>query len=345
MKRTPAGSGFVMPAEWETQDAVWLSWPHDEETFPDLASVKATYLAIVTAITRDEAVHLLVRDADDEREVLRMLAGCPGGVPANLVLHAMDYADVWIRDYGPGFIVNRQEHRLAMIDWTFNAWGNKYPALLEDDLVPGLMNRDLGLEVFSPGIVLEGGSIDVNGRGTVLTTEQCLLNSNRNPGLRKDEIETILSEYLGCRQVVWLKKGIAGDDTDGHIDDVARFVGEHTIVCAREERRDDENYQSLEENYRILSSGRDQLGSPFRVIPLPMPSPFGEPDRLPASYANFLVTNRSVLVPCFHDRNDRNAQAVLSSVFPGRKVVGIDCRALVAGQGAVHCISQQQPRP
>jgi agmatine deiminase len=343
--RTPAGCGFFMPAEWEDQDGIWFSWPHDEETFPDLRVVKEAYTAIISTICAHETVHLLVRDEDDAEEAAMLLFRKTPDVPANLVMHTMDYADVWVRDYGPSFIVNREKGRLAMVDWTFNAWGNKYPELLGDDLVPSLMNKELQVPVFSPGIVLEGGSIEVNGKGTVMTTEQCLLNPNRNPDLSKTDLEDVLSAYLGVRRVIWLRAGISGDDTDGHIDDVARFVDERTVVCAVEEDQDDENYLPLRENFDILSKETDQSGRPLRVIPLPMPGRVGDDHRFPASYVNFLITNQAVIFPKFNHANDQRAKMVLAAVFPGRQLVGIDCRALVHGLGAIHCISQQQPRP
>jgi agmatine deiminase len=344
-EQTPAGCGFFMPAEWEAQSGVWLSWPHDEETFPDLEGVKETYADIICAVCEHEHVHLLVRDTDDLKEAKNLIARrtCPS--PHNLVPHEVDYADVWIRDYGPSFIVNRERAEIAMVDWTFNAWGNKYPALLGDDLVPSIINEELRLTRFCPGIVLEGGSIDVNGRGMVMTTEQCLFHKNRNPDLSRTDLEEILCHYLGVLKVIWLKEGIAGDDTDGHIDDVARFVGERTVICAFEEDPEDENHLPLRENFRILSQETDLSGRPLNVIPLPLPGRVGDDRRLPASYANFLVTNRAVLFPVFNHPNDRKAKAVLESVFPGREPVGIDCRALVQGLGAIHCISQQQPLP
>jgi agmatine deiminase len=342
---TPADCGFFMPAEWEVQEGIWLSWPHDEETFPDLKEVKKAYTAIIRTVCEHEKVHLLVNDEDDVREVTLLLSGSRGSIPLNLELHTLDYTDVWIRDYGPSFVVNREKGMVAMIDWKFNAWGNKYPSLLHDDNIPTLMNKELNLIVFSPGIVLEGGSIEVNGKGAVMTTEQCLLNRNRNPEYPKEDIERLLSEYLGCNHFLWLKDGIAGDDTDGHIDDIARFVNDRTIVCSVEDDRDDENFRPLMENFSILSRETDQAGVPLRVIPLPMPGRIGDDHRLPASYANFLITNRSVLFPTFDHPNDRKAHAILASVFPGRKLVGIDCRALVNGLGAIHCITQQQPLP
>lgn len=341
---TPKEAGYFMPAEWEKQEAVWLSWPHGEDTFPDLSTVEMTYKKIILAICPHQTVSLCVRDEEAELAVVQHFRGekFPAGA---LKIHRIDYADVWIRDYGPTFVVNREKHELAMVNWQFNAWGNKYPHLLADDGIPLAMNQYLSLRTFYPGMVLEGGSIDVNGKGCVMTTEQCLLNQNRNPGLNRKEIEMILCEYLGCSHVIWLKEGIAGDDTDGHIDDVARFVDERTIVCSLEEDPTDENYAALRENYRILKSATDQDGNRFRVIPLPMPGRVGEEGRLPATYANFLITNQMVIMPEFNHPHDDTARMILGTVFPGHRIVGIDCRALVSGLGAVHCISQQQPVP
>jgi agmatine deiminase len=342
---TPSDCGYSMPAEWAVQDGIWLSWPHDEATFPELSLVKETYTTIIRVVCQHERVHLLVRDSCDADEVGEYLAGKDTGIPKNLVLHRIDYADVWIRDYGPTFLVNRRQKKLAMVDWKFNAWGNKYPELLGDDRIPSLINKELEIPVFNPGIVLEGGSIEVNGKGTVMTTEQCLLNKNRNPELSKADLETILKKYLGIRRIIWLKTGISGDDTDGHVDDIARFVDNGTVVCAVEEDAEEENYHPLKENFDILSNEIDQAGRPLRVLPLPMPDKVGDDQRFPASYANFLITNRTVLFPVFGTDRDILAESVLAKVFPGRHLAGIDCRALVHGLGTIHCISQQQPRP
>jgi len=339
---TPRKLGFSMPAEWDPHDAVWLAWPHDPETFGDLPAVEEAYLRIISALAPGEQVNLLVRDRTTEQRVRAMLLGA-GIDPGQVNLVPFDYADVWFRDYGPTFVVNRVDHSLGMVAWEFNAWGNRYPGLVRDSRIPSCLNGRLGLPLFRPGIVLEGGSIDVNGRGTVLTTEQCLLNPNRNPGLPKGEVGSYLREFLGASAVIWLKGGIAGDDTDGHIDDVARFVNPSTVVYAVEEDERDENYRNLKGNKRILGKARDQDGNPLTVIPIPMPGQSGEGTRLPASYLNFFIGNRAVLVPTFSDPNDEVALGILREAFPGRVVTGIDCRALIGGMGAIHCITQQQP--
>jgi agmatine deiminase len=340
---TPGKLGFSLPAEWEPHDSVWLAWPHDPETFSDIPAVEEAYLGIISALIPGEKVNLLVRDRAMERRVRDMLHRARID-PGQVNLFPFDYADVWFRDYGPAFVVNRADHALGMVAWEFNAWGGKYPGLIRDNRIPSCMNGWLGLPLFRPGIVLEGGSIDVNGRGTVLTTEQCLLNPNRNPGLPGGEVESSLKEFLGASTVIWLKGGIAGDDTDGHIDDVARFVNPTTVVYAVEEDEEDENYRILLENERILEGARDQDGNPLTIIPMPMPGRLGEGGRLPASYLNFFIGNRVVLLPLFSDPNDEKALGILREVFPEKKVTGIDCRALVEGMGAIHCITQQQPR-
>jgi len=232
---------------------------------------------------------------------------------------------------------------MAMVNWSFNAWGGKYPELGGDDIIPSVLGRSLHIPVFTPGMVLEGGSIDVDGRGTLITTEQCLLHPNRNPSLSREGIEQVLMDFLGVSRVIWLKGGIAGDDTDGHVDDVARFVDERTVVCALEKERGSDNYKILKENYEILRRTLAHDGSPLRVVPLPMP---GESEgSVPASYTNFYIGNGTVLVPTFNDPADRRALKTLRKVFPGRVVVGIDCSEMIRGMGAIHCVSQQFPSP
>ena len=342
LDRTPKALGYHMPAEWEHCDAVWLSWPHDRETFPDLAAVEMAYAGIIAALHGSETINLLVT-GEPMRTRVRAILEEVGVDTGGITFHIAEYADVWFRDYGPTFVVNREAGDLAMVHWTFNAWGEKYQELMGDTRIPLAMNRNMNLPIFTPGIVMEGGSIDVNGRGTVITTEACLLNPNRNPDLSREEIKACLEAYLGASHIIWLKRGIVGDDTDGHIDDVARFVNPTTVLCALEENEDDPNYEILKENYEILLASTDQDGNPLTVIPLPMPGTVGGEDRLPASYANFYIGNTVVLVPIFDHPNDDIALARIRQVFPDREVVGIDCTAMVAGFGAIHCITQQQP--
>lgn len=334
--------GYRMPAEWERHDSTWLAWPHDTTTFPEIEKVEETYVQIIDSLHESESVNLLVKDIAMKAKAEELLNKKDVDV-GKIHFTVFDYADVWIRDYGPVFVVNETEKKPAMLHWIFNAWGGKYEELMKDTRIPGMINKRMQLKYFKPGIVLEGGSIDVNGRGTLLTTEQCLLNKNRNPNLSKEEIEQYLKNYLGVSNIVWLKKGIAGDDTDGHVDDIARFVAPATVLCAYEDNENDENYPALKENYEILLDSRDQDGNNLKIIKLPMPGSVGGEQRLPASYANFYVGNKVVLVPVFGHENDRRALKIIQGVFPDRKVVGIDCTSLVYGFGAIHCITQQQP--
>lgn len=341
----PAALGFRMPAEWEPHRACWLSWPHDPLTFPDLPAAEACYVEIIHALNGHETVELLVKDEAMESHVRTMLLDA--GVDLESVcMHRFPYADVWFRDYGPTVLVHRDGTRRLLVGWHFDAWGGKYDALMADAVVPAELAELTGIPLTRPGITLEGGSIETNGAGTLLTTEECLLNPNRNPELTRGEVERYLRDYLGVRHVIWLGKGIAGDDTDGHIDDIARFSDEHTILLVVENDPDDLNYEVLQENLHRLESAVDQDGQPFRVVPLPMPAPVFDADglRLPASYANFYIGNGVVLVPVFGDPNDQRALDIIQEAFLGRLVRGIDCRGLVAGLGAIHCISQQEPR-
>jgi len=347
-QKTPAELGFYMPAEWHAHTATWLTWPKDPETWPGrIEQVERIYLELIAALAPHEVVNLLV-DNDATEHAVRRRCDFPGA--QNVRLHLVPTVDSWIRDYGPNFLVSRAIGAGAFNDWIFNAWGAKYEALREDDQIPRLLEPILQLPRFEPGIVLEGGAIDVNGNGCVLTTEQCLLNPNRNPQLSRVEIEDYLKNYLGVEKVLWLGEGIAGDDTDGHIDDIARFVAPNAIVCAVEDDPEDENYKLLQDNLARLKAMTDAQGRPFEIITLPMPGVIaGEStatrilERLPASYANFLIANDVVLLPIFGHANDARAIETLQRVFPDRRVVPINCEPLVWGMGTIHCLTQQQP--
>jgi agmatine deiminase len=261
--------------------------------------------------------------------------------------HVWGYADVWFRDYGPIFVLNKEKNQIAFVHWIFDAWGGKYKDLAGDTQIPYIVSNRLQQNNFRPGIVMEGGAVDTNGIGT-LTTEQCLLNPNRNPNLSKLEIEKYLKEYFGAKHVIWLKGGVAGDDTDGHIDNLARFVNPRTVLCAYEEDDKDENHAILKENYEMLMRSVDQDGNKLEVIKVPMPPGIttnvrGKMTRLPASYLNFYIANKIVLVPAYGHKNDSIAQEIIQKEFPDRKVIGINCRDLIFGMGAIHCIVQQQP--
>jgi agmatine deiminase len=309
-------------------------------TFEDLPAVERAFASMAAALSQHEHVEILLPDEDAAERASHLLVERGA---RHACLHPLKTADVWIRDYGPTFVVRRAAPRKAYVRWMFNAWGGKYDALLADDGVPDRLR--LGMPRFAPPIVMEGGSLDVNGAGSVLTTEQCLLHRNRNPGLNRSEIESWLRAYLGVVQVLWLARGIAGDDTDGHVDDVARFVGPRTIVTAYEEDRSDENFEPLDDAWRRLVAMADPQGRPFEVVRLPMPGRLmAGRRRLPASYANFYVGNRTVLLPVYGPRaRDERAARILRRCFPGRAVVPVDARALVYGYGSIHCATQQQP--
>ncbi len=342
----PAELGFRMPAEWEPHAATWLIWPHKCDSWPGrFEQVPRIWAQVARAVGEGELVRILVND-DEHLESARTALESVSLSAERVRFYRVPTDDAWIRDSGPTFLTRRCGGRveLAAVGWQFNAWGGKYPPWDLDAAVAGEVAKKLGVPFFQPGIVLEGGSIDVNGCGAVVTTESCLLHPNRNPGLSRAEIECCLKAYLGVRHVLWLSGGIAGDDTDGHVDDVARFVGPRTVVAAVESDPSDENYGPLRENFERLRRSTDQDGQPLRVVPLPMPAPrFHDGQRLPASYANFYIANGVVLVPVFGDPNDTVATEALQGLFPDRRVIPIPALDLVVGLGAVHCITQQQP--
>jgi agmatine deiminase len=338
----PAELGFSMPAEWAPHQATWISWPHNPETWPGvLEEAEAAMTAAVHALASGETVRINVLDADHEARV-RARLGAVAQTPA-VVFHRFPTNDAWCRDHGAIF-VRDDVGRLAAVDCGFNAWGGKYPPWELDDAIPAQMAQALGLARFAGGLVLEGGSIDVNGAGAVLTTEQCLLNENRNPVLSRADIERRLGLLFGVRQVLWLGDGIVGDDTDGHIDDITRFVAEDAVVTVVEPDRDDPNHAPLAENLERLHAMRLLDGRPLRIIELPMPAPLQrDGERLPASYGNFYIGNQVVLLPAFDQPGDEQAAEILASCFPGRRIVPIRANELVVGLGAFHCLTQQVP--
>ena len=339
-----AEAGYRMPAEWEPHASTWLAWPHNTDTWPDdLDRVRHCWVEMIRALAGAERVDLLVNDDGAQAEAAAALRR--GGLAAAVTFHRIPTVDVWIRDYGPTFVTRAAPTApLAFVDWRFNAWGEKYPEYLADDGVAPRINEALGLPAFTPEIVLEGGSIEVNGAGVCLVTEECLLNPNRNGGRAREDIEASLRSALGLSRILWLPAGMAGDDTDGHIDNLARFVDAGTVVCVVEQDPRDENHHALRENLRCLESATDARGGRLRVVALPQPDPVTAGGvRLPASYANFYVANGVVLVPLYGGPKDRAALEALAALFPGRKVVGIDARALILGLGGIHCVTQQQP--
>jgi len=340
----PRNLGYRFPAEWEKHEATWLTYPYLDDSFPGkLNNIYPSYLEFIKQISFGEKVRINVPDEIHKQMLIRQLT--ESGVDLNQVetfLHPSN--DVWCRDHGPAFVINPQsKHKKAIVSWEFNAWGNKYPADL-DNQIPDKIARDFMLPVFHPGIIMEGGSVEFNGNGTILTTKACLLNKNRNPHLTQQQIEKYLFDYYGIEQILWINHGIAGDDTDGHIDDITRFVNEDTVVTAVETNVQDDNYKLLQENLEELKKMRLSNGKQLNIIELPMPSPqYWDGRRLPASYANFYTANAAVIVPTFRCIYDEMALKILSEVFSDRKVIGIDSVDLIWGLGSFHCLSQQEP--
>ncbi len=342
-------SCYFMPPEWAFHKATWLSWPHRLETWPGkFEPVPAVFVEIASWLSSSEEVHINVLDEAMEHQVraLFLNAHHPQLQMDRLFFHHIPTNDAWCRDHGPNYVFRQREggREKIILNWEFNAWGEKYAHYHEDNAVPVHIAALQKLPLVSPAMILEGGSIDVNGKGLVLTSEACLLNPNRNPALSREQIEQKLRQYLGIEKILWLGDGIAGDDTDGHVDDMARFVNETTVVVAVEDEPADVNYEALQENCNRLKTYTDINGNPLNVVKLPMPSPLSfEGFRLPASYANFYIANTVVLVPTYNCPQDQAAIAILQEFFPGRKVVGIDCTDLVWGLGAIHCITHEEP--
>ncbi|MEO6741564.1 MAG: agmatine deiminase family protein [Chthoniobacteraceae bacterium] len=356
-----------MPAEWEPHASTWLSWPRREGiSFPGTGAYDKAALAIakmVHALADSEPVNISVCDAAHETDVKKLLTKV-GAKHAHVTFHHIEINEPWCRDHGPIFVTRKDAPKSLILDWGYNAWGCKYPPFDDDDYVPTAIAEKLKLPVEYPGMILEGGSIDVNGEGLLLTSRSCLLNTNRNPDLKQAQIEQRLRDWLGVKEILWLGDGIEGDDTDGHIDDIARFVSTDTIVCAIEEDEDDTNFEPLKANHDYLAgltmdgetapkdededdeegAGGDGKLPRFQTVKMPMPRKIvRDGQRLPASYANFYIGNKVVLLPIFSDVNDRWAAAILEKAFPGRKVVPIDSRELIWGLGSFHCLTQQQP--
>lgn len=346
MTDTPKALGYAFPAEWEPHAATWLSFPHKEASWPGkIHEIYAPYIEFIKALTEGEKVCINVKDEQMKQEVVRRLVAAHTKMDkVQLFIHPTN--DAWCRDHGPAFLVNsaHKKHKKVVVDWGYNAWGDKYPPYDLDDNIPTFIAQHYNLPVFYPQIVMEGGSVEFNGKGTVLTTTACLLNENRNPHLNQAQIESYLQNYYGVEQVLWLHEGIVGDDTDGHIDDITRFVNHNTVVTVVESNKQDENYEILQENLKLLKKMRLLDGSPLNIVELPMPTPvIYEDQRLPASYANFYIGNAAVIVPTFRCPQDDVALQILEKCFTDRKVIGIDSTDIIWGLGSFHCLSQQEP--
>ena len=344
-EQTPAALGYSFPAEFARHTSTWLSWPHKEASWPGkIQTIYPAYATFIKEVASGEMVNINVADEGMKLSATGHLE--KAGIDLSRIrFHFHPTNDAWCRDHGPAFLLNpKASIPKIILDWGYNAWGNKYPPFDLDDDIPTKVAAYLGLAVVYPGIVMEGGSVDFNGDGTVLTTTSCLLNKNRNPHLNQNQIERYLKEFYGQRQVLWLGDGIAGDDTDGHVDDITRFVNRDTVVTVIEHDQSDENFAPLKENAEQLSKMKLHDGTSLNIIELPMPAPVIYQDqRLPASYANFYIANACVAVPTFRDKNDDVALEILQKCFPDRKVLGIDSLDVIWGLGSWHCLSQQEP--
>lgn len=346
---TPKQQQYYMPAEWAHHKATWLSYPHNEDSWPGkINTIFPSYNLFIKVLSEDEEVHINVNDQVMEDQVHEDLIKI-GANMSNIFFHQFPTNDAWCRDHGPAFLLNRKDpSRRAIVNWNHNAWGGKYPYEL-DTQIPlhihqFLSQTDPNLELFQPGIVMEGGSIDVNGCGDLLTTTSCLLNPNRNPHLNQSQIEEYLRDYYGVDNIIWLGDGIMGDDTDGHVDDLSRFISPDTIVTAVEDDCWDENYDVLQKNLKTLNSCRLANGKQPTIVELPMPDMvFYDNQRLPASYANFYIANNKVIFPTYRCLADNEAAYILEACFPDREIIGIDSTDIVWGLGSFHCLSQQQP--
>ena len=341
----PKQKGYYFPAEFAKHKATWLSWPHKEASWPGkIEMIYPVYSQFIKHVSEGEKVNINVVDESMKAHAIRHLQKVDTDLSRiEFFIHPTN--DAWCRDHGPAFLINPlAEQKKIILDWGYNAWGGKYPPFDLDDNIPTLIGAYYKIPVIYPGIVMEGGSVDFNGEGTVLTTSSCLLNPNRNPHLNQKQIEHYLHHYYGVDTILWLGDGIVGDDTDGHIDDITRFVNKDTVVTVVEENKSDDNYQPLKENLKRLNTMRLENGKSLNVIELPMPSPvIHEGQRLPASYANFYISNNYVIVPTYRDKQDDKALTILQKYFPDRRVVGLDSWDIIWGLGSFHCLSQQEP--
>ncbi|MFN5423593.1 MAG: agmatine/peptidylarginine deiminase [bacterium] len=342
---TPKSLGYYFPAEFAPHASTWLSWPHKEASWPGkINTIFPSYTAFIKSLARFERVNINVCDETMLKSASDLLIAA--GVDMSMIsFHLHPTNDAWCRDHGPAFLLHKSDSsKRAIVDWDYNAWGNKYPPFDLDDVIPTLIGKKLGLPVYNPGIVMEGGSVDFNGAGTVITSTACLLNPNRNPHLNQAEIEKYLMDYYGQDQVLWVDEGIVGDDTDGHIDDTVRFVNEDTVVTVVEDDKHDENYALLQHNLKQLKQMRLLNGKQLNIIEIPMPDPVIYEDQpLPASYANFYIANKQVIVPTYRCDKDEKVLTILESCFPDREIVGIDSTDIIWGLGSFHCLSQQEP--
>ncbi len=346
-KQTPSECGFRMPPEWSVQKAVWLSWPHNPDTWPDrMEKVQQSYAAFAAAISRYEEVRIL-RGGKSEQEIRDILSRADA-IQERIFIFDIPTNDAWCRDHGPVFLKNQHTGETAIVDFQYNSWGGKFPPWDLDNAVPSLIAKQLSLKRFEIPIVCEGGALEINGLGDLITTESVLLNSNRNPGVSKQQMTDILCDSLGASQVIWLESGMAGDDTDGHVDTMARFFRDDAILLAEDPSATGRNREILTRNRKRLETARNSKGELMEILALPCPKPIlpanWREEVLPATYANYLLVNGAVLVPTYQDdRSDQAAVKIIQQCFPEREIVPLDCYDIILEGGALHCLSQQQP--
>jgi agmatine deiminase len=334
-----------MPAEWQAHEATWLAWPIPTPFWRNsFSQLENTWLTMVQALHRVERVSILVQDHVQEEHVKKLLTSHSVAL-SSIQFYPLKTIEPWIRDYGPIFVKRQSDSKSVIIDWKFNAWGGKYPGLCVNDFIPEKIAHLVDVVSISEDTILEGGALDVNGCGEALVTEECVLNPNRNLHMRREDIEKKLHDRLGIVKTHWLKGGLEGDDTDGHIDNVARFINETTIVYAQEKNQEAVNFKMLSDNEERLKKIKNLKGKAFQLVPIPLPRKSSINQKgLPMSYVNFYIANGVVLVPTFGDDNDKEALRILKPCFPNRSVIAIDSQVLIEGKGAIHCVTQQQPR-
>lgn len=344
LTNTPQQQGYYFPAEFAPHEATWLSWPHKEASWPGkINEIYPNYCLFIKYLALSEKVCINVNDEAMKQFAINHLHKASVNL-ANVFFFIHPTNDAWCRDHGPAFLLHKTEKKKAIVDWGYNAWGDKYPPYDLDDVIPTLIAKHYNIPVFHPNIVMEGGSVEFNGAGTLITSTACLLNKNRNPHLTQQQIENYLCNYYGVEQVLWVDEGIIGDDTDGHIDDTVRFVNEDTVLTVIEENKQDENYSLLQHNLKQLQQMRLLNGKQLNIIELPMPDAvIYEEQRLPAAYANFYIANKYVIVPTYRCAKDDKALQIIQQSFKDREVIGIDSTDIIWGLGSFHCLSQQEP--
>ncbi len=340
----PKQLGYSFPAEFEKHEATWLSWPHKEASWPGkIDKIFQPYCLFIKYLSQSEKVRININDEAMKAFAVKHLQKTKVNFQ-NIEFYFNRTNDAWCRDHGPAFLLNKKGNKKAIVDWNYNAWGNKYSPYDLDDVIPTLIAKEFGLPVFYPNIIMEGGSVEFNGSGSLMTSTACLLNKNRNPHLSQKQIEQYLVNYYGVEQILWVDEGIVGDDTDGHIDDTVRFINEDTIIAVVEENKRDENYALLQSNLKQLKQMHLLNGKQLNIVELPMPDKIVyENQRLPASYANFYICNRYVIVPIFRSKKDAKALQIIQDCFKNHEVIGIDSTDIIWGLGSFHCLSQQEP--